>query len=104
MFSPQCLVKTKACEVEEAQILFCYHTAEVITADRHEITHEERYKKNKKHKMSIKTFGCKLSQLSDWPQFVLSVSLSVSQSVGVYWRSQLEMQTRVDSRGANVRK
>ncbi len=34
VFSPQCLVKSEACEVEETQILFCYHTAEVITVDR----------------------------------------------------------------------
>lgn len=33
-FSPQCLVNGKACEVEEAQILLCYHLAEVITVDR----------------------------------------------------------------------
>lgn len=30
---PQCLVKSEAREVEETQILFCYHAAEVITAE-----------------------------------------------------------------------
>lgn len=35
VFSPQSLVKREACEAEETQILFCYHTAEVIAVGGH---------------------------------------------------------------------
>lgn len=49
---PQGLVQTEACEVEETQIFFCDHAAEVITV-KTTATREEMCR-SKKHRMSTK--------------------------------------------------
>lgn len=68
------MVKSEACEVEETQILFCYHAAEVITVETGRYTATcEQYKKN----MGRKSTRCQPS--------------ANVQSVSVY--SQLEMET-----------
>lgn len=36
--SPQSLVQTLACEVEETQVFFCHHAAEVIAAETSRVT------------------------------------------------------------------